>query len=238
MSDQIHGMTDFGNRREGTTIQEHGATEFILIAIHRSFAPSIPRKAVLNVRFFLPPASSDSERRVWVEAFEREDSFHYYMRSNDTVKWKAGDWNTFESWPTKDVIDPKGLEAQNIGVRVTSQVSGKARVVLPADVFPINTPVKGGAVYSFYLLTGFPLQAIDIAVTNSSGNKMTVPGDGTKSCNKTVDPGCALYAATSLVWFKLDMSTVPEGQYHVQLTGHIPNNLKTTALPIEIYHHP
>src|ERR1700674_4664243 len=96
-SEQVAGMKDFGNRLEGTTVHQNALSDFTLIAVHRSFM-AFPHNTTLHVRFFLPPALDNVKGKVSIEAIELEDSFHYYMRSKDTLKWTNGSWNDFAPW--------------------------------------------------------------------------------------------------------------------------------------------
>ena len=117
-SAQVQGMQAFDNRVEGTNVHNNALQDFTLIAIHRSFQ-LFPQNATLHVRFFLPRIGDDANKKVFVQAVELQDSFHYFMEAKNP-KWKDGDWNIFEPWPTKDVIDRLGLQAGNIGVLRTS----------------------------------------------------------------------------------------------------------------------
>jgi hypothetical protein len=232
---QVAGMKDFGNRLEGTTAHQNGLSDFTLIGFHRSFV-AFPRNTSLHVRFFVPPVLDNQKANVWVEAIELEDSFHYYMRSKDTLKWTNGSWNSFEPWSTRDVIDPLGLEPDNIGVLATYQANGHSPIFLPVDVFTTNAPT-GKTSYSLHFVTGQALQSIEITVTDASGKRTTVQGTNL-SCNKTANPNCKLYAAGSTQDIEIDLFTLPEGIYHVQIIGHVPKSSRVTSLDIPIYHRP
>jgi hypothetical protein len=124
-------MQNFENRVEGTNVHPHALQDFTLIAIHRDFE-RFKQNAELRVRFFLPPAVANADKKVFVEAVELQDSFHYFMQAKSSSAWKRGNWNVFGPWPTKDVIDPLGLLSENIGV-LAAYRAGMDH--LPVDVY-------------------------------------------------------------------------------------------------------
>src|SRR5215470_6326235 len=88
---QVQGMQTFDNRLEGTNVRPNALQDFTLIAVHRDFQ-LFKQNATLHVRFFLPRGSSSSDKRVFVEAVELQDSFHYFMQAKSS-QWKESDWN-------------------------------------------------------------------------------------------------------------------------------------------------
>jgi hypothetical protein len=230
---QIQGMKAFENRMEGTNVHTNSLQDFTLVALHRSFAAFSPN-ATLHVRFFLPSVPPSSQREVFVEASELQDSFHYFMQAKNPRKWNYGKWNVFEPWPTKDVIDRLGLRYENIGVRAGYRNASGPPVYVPVDVYQSeNQPVS--SLYTFYFISGSDLQALDVSVTPSNG----IPIKGLalqQKCNKSFNPSCRLYAAGSIHSFPLDMSKLPQGEYHVRLTGHVPGSLIPTSFNLVLYH--
>src|SRR5438034_9594356 len=126
-------MQEFQNRSEGTTVHVDALEDLLLVGLHRNFE-SFPRNANLNVRFFLPNLRDKPNAEVVVEAVELKDSVHYLMRSKDAPA-KGGDWNVFSQWPTKDIIDRQGIEAENLGVLAEYRIANKIPVCLPVDVY-------------------------------------------------------------------------------------------------------
>jgi hypothetical protein len=227
-------MQDFVNRREGTTVHPDALEDFTVIALHRTFA-QFSRDAELNVRFFLPKLPGDHNSEVFVEAVELQDSVHYLMQSK-SISWTEGNWNVFGHWPTKDVIDRLGIDSQNLGVLARYRMSGGPPVYLPVDVYQNDRPVTKHA-YTVHFITGQDLQALDVSVTKQNG----VPVSQMKqhlACSRTFNPNCKLFAAGSTQVVDLDMSSVPEGEYFVKLTGHVPGSSTPTSLDIVLYHHP
>jgi hypothetical protein len=232
-----HGqMQDFENRTEGKRVQPHSLPDFTLVALHKNFE-LFSRNASLNVRFFLPHLPGNSNKKVFVEAVELKDSFHYYMRSKDSYAWRDGGWNTFQRWPTKDVIDGLPLNAENLGVRALYQIDNDRRVYLPVDVYQSGASPSQAAAYTFHFNTGQDLQSLDVVVTNEAGEVMNVPKSLLK-CNTKFTPNCIFWAAGSTHHFYLNFYTLPEGQYHVKLVGHVPGNSTPTSFDVAIYHHP
>lgn len=228
-------MKEFSNRREGTNIHLNALNDFTLIAIHRNFQP-FPRNANLNVRFFLPQLHSDAGEKVFVEAVELQDSFHYFMQAKNSPPWKDGSWNTFGPWPTKDVIDPLGLEATNLGVLAGYQLGNARPVYLPVDVYS-HDEQSAPHTYTFHFITGQDLQSLDLSLTDSAGKRLNVTLPQLK-CSRSLNPNCRLYSAGSTLAFDLDMSSLPQAEYHLKLVGHVPRTSTTTAMDIALYHHP
>jgi hypothetical protein len=227
-------MKDFGNRREGTTMHVDALEDLAIVAVHRDFEP-FPRNANLSVRFFLPALPGSPAPDVAVEGIELQDSFHYLMESKQPPV-KAGTWNVFGQWPTSDVIDKLGIEPANLGVLAELKVGSKLPVYLPVDVYPSDRQPRKHA-YTFYFMTGQDLQSLDISVTNRTGQQVNLAKPNL-ICNRSFNPNCKLYAAGSTQAFDLDMSSLPEGEYHIHLTGHVPGSANPTSLQIALYHHP
>jgi hypothetical protein len=232
---QVQGMKAFDNRLEGTKVHPNALLDFTLIAAHRSFTP-FSANAVLHVRFYLPKQGGSTNKEVFVESAELQDSFHYSMQAKNSGKWKDGDWNVFEPWPTKDVIDKLGIQASNIGVLVGYRIGNSPPVYVPVEVYQNEERAKSGA-YTFYFMTGQDLQSLEVSVTNGAGVVMKAP-KLQLSCRRSFNPNCKLYAAGSVQPIMLDMSALPQGEYHIKLLGHIPGNLTPTSLDIVVYHHP
>lgn len=232
---QVQGMQTFENRVEGTNVHTNALQDLTLIALHRDFR-LFKQNATLHVRFFLPQIASSTNKKVFVEAVELQDSFHYFMQAKSSNPWKDGNWNVFGPWPTKDVIDRLGLEAENLGVLAGYRADNDRRVYLPADVY-VNEGPPLTHVYTLHFITGRDLQSLDVSVTNATGVVMNVATPQLK-CKKTYNPNCKLYAAGSTGDFSLDMSLLPAGEYHVKLLGHVPRDLTPTSLDILLYHHP
>ncbi|SRR5216683_104106 len=231
---EAQGMKDFGNRREGTTVHVDALEDFTLVAVHRNFQ-SFPRNANLNVRFFLPKLPDSPSWDVVVEAVELQDSVHYLMQSKSAPSI-GGSWNVFGQWPTKDVIDKWDIKADNLGVLAAYRIAKMLPVYMPVDVYQ-NGKQFARRPYTFHLITGQDLQALDMSVTNKAGAQVSLPKPKLM-CNKDFNPNCKLYAAGSTLAFDLDMSSLPEGEYHLKLTGHVPGNSTPTSLEIVLYHHP
>ena len=232
---QVQGMQAFDNRVEGTNIHTNALQDFTLIAIHRNFQ-LFSQNASLHVRFFLPRLDGSPNRKVFVEAVELQDSFHYFMQSKSTSKWNDGVWNVFEPWPTLDVIDRLGLQARSLGVLAGYRIGNDRPVYLPADVYQ-NEGQFTAKSYTIHFITGQDLRSLDVSVTNSAGVDIKVPKPQLK-CNTSYNPSCKLYAAGSAQAFLLDMSSLPVGEYHIKLLGHVPGTLTPTSLDIVVYHRP
>jgi hypothetical protein len=227
------GMKDFGNRLEGTNVRRNALEDFTLVAVHGNFKP-FQHNANLNVRFFLPKLPGNASKNVSVQATELQDSFHYFMQSKSS-DWKAGRWNTFSNWPTKDVIDKLGLEPNNVGVLAQYRIGNQRPVYLPVDVNQ-NEANRTKRTYTVHFVTGQDLQSLEISVINIAG--AAIVHKPKLMCNKSFNPNCKLYAAGSTQAFDLDMSSLPEGEYHLKLVGHVPRTSTPTSLDIVLYHHP
>jgi hypothetical protein len=227
-------MLDFGNRREGTTVHVDALEDLTVVALHRAFEP-FPRNADLKVRFFLPKLADSPKHDVFVEAIELQDSVHYLMHSQNTL-WTDGNWNVFGHWPTKDVIDRLKIDSGNLGVLAQYRSGNKLPIYLPVDVYQEDQPAAKHF-YTLHFITGQALQALDISVTDKNGTPVDVLRQSL-SCNRSFNPSCKLFAAGSTQALDLDMSSLPEGQYFVKLTGHVPGSPTPTSIDIALYHHP
>ena len=156
------------------------------------------------------------------------------MQAKPSDRWNYGNRNVFGPWPTRDVIDRLGLQSSNIGVRAGYRLKDSPAVFLPVDVYQ-DSAQSPDHTYTFYFITGSSLQSLDVSVTNGAG--VPISGVGLQQkCNRAFNPGCMLYAAGSTHSFTLDMSRLPDGEYHVRLLGHVPGSLIPTSLDIDVFH--
>src|SRR5215470_1643355 len=103
------GLRNFSNRQEGCNLVPNAGADFKLIGLHSGFQ-HFSSNSNLKVGFFVPSRKDSGARSLWVQAVEAQDSFHYFMKSNDSTQWHENAWNVFKPWPTKDVIDPLQLQ--------------------------------------------------------------------------------------------------------------------------------
>jgi hypothetical protein len=228
-SDSIEGMKPFDNRVEGTAVELHGDEDITLLGIHRSFE-QFPKNSILQVQFYLPNTATPSAK-VFVEAREIVDTKHYLMQSKRS-SWDEGSWNNFTPWPTKDVIDPLGLDPANIAVLAGYRDGHHPAVYLPVNVMAQpSQPTKRP--YTFHFETAWDLHSLEKSITDPSGHSTILKTDECK-----ISPSCVIYSAASSQAFEVDMSNFSEGIYSVHLVGHIPGNSLKPDLLIRIYHHP
>jgi hypothetical protein len=225
-------MKDFGNRIEGTTGRLHAREDLELIAIHRNFE-QFARGANLQVRFYLPKPTVQTQktsiaRKVSIEALEIQDTIHYFMQSKQ-LNWEEGKWNSFSPWPTKDVIDPLGLDWSNIGVRATFRDGNEPPVYMPVDVVQSSHLVKSS--YTFYFRTSLDLHSLEKLLIGPSGQITRLE---TEECK--FSPTCVLYPATSSQAFDVDMTRLPAGVYTVRMIGHVPRTSVKPTLSVRMYH--
>jgi hypothetical protein len=228
------GMKEFENRFEGTAGKPHGNEDLELLGIHRVF-DKFSRGANLRVQFYLPTVRAIAReasvaKRVFLEAVEIQDTMHYSMRSKER-NWDEGKWNTFEPWPTKDVIDPLGLDPTNIAVLAGYRDDGGVPTYLPVDV--LETPRSVGRPYTFHFRTALDLHSLEKSMVGPSGQVIPLK---TEECK--FSPSCVRYPAASSQAFEVDMSGLSEGIYVVRVTGHVPRTVVRPTLTIRLYHMP
>ena len=228
-ADTIEGMKPFDNRVEGTAVELHGDEDITLLGVDRTFE-HFPKNSSLQVQFYLPNIAASSVN-IFVEAREIVDTKHYLMQSKRT-SWNAGSWNIFTPWPTKDVIDPLGLDPGNIAVLAGYRDGTHPTVYVPVDVTaqpsqPTERP------YTFHFETAWDLHSLEKSITGPSGKTTILKTDECK-----ISPSCVIYSAASSQAFEVDMSGFSEGIYSIHLVGHIPGNSLKPDLLIRIYHRP
>lgn len=232
-TDFKEGMRSFDNRLEGTAVEPHGDEDITLLGVHGGFE-HFTQGSNLSVRFYLPKLVSQDKNalnRVFVEAREIVDTKHYSMRSKQ-LNWHEAEWNDFSPWPTKDVIDPLGLDPGNIAVLAGYRDTSRPPIYLPVYVLAgASKPAKSP--YTFYFETSWDLHSIEKFVTDPSGRTSHLT---TEECR--IFPNCVLYSAASSHAFEVEMSAQPEGIYDIRLVGHVPNNSLKPTLHFLIYHYP
>jgi len=226
------GLREFSNRREGCNVRQNALVDFKLIGLHSGFQ-HFGSRANLQVGFFVP-SSKDGSNSITVQAVEVQDLFQYFMQSKDSIPWREGAWNVFKPWPTKDVIDFLGLQPENIGVVAFYKGGNGQPVFLPVNVaLDDRKPVAHK--YTFRFVNGQNLQAVDLALTNSSGLEVSIHKPDL-NCRPKTHPGCILSAGGNALTFDLDMSALPEGSYRLKLVGHTPSG-STSSTEVLFYHH-
>lgn len=227
-------MHDFGNRLEGTTSHYNGLNDLSLLAIHRG-SIGYTRHSDLHVRFFVPLVGQ-GESSISVSALELQDvADHYSMRAKPSEKWRPGQWNAFEPWPTKDVIDVLSVAPNNLGVLVSDNLADSPPVYLPATVYS-ELPGTVGAVYTFFFFTGRDLQSLSVSISNGAGDPVDL-GLRMLKCNAKVNRNCKLYAGGTTQQYDIDMSSLSPGAYHVTFSGTVPRSRDLPTMDVIVYHH-
>jgi hypothetical protein len=227
---QSGSLRDFGNRLEGTAARQNALNDWQLLGLHRSVVVFGPN-AQLRVRLFAPQGAS----RINLEAVELQDFKHYVMRSKESYRWNADAWNTFQPWPTADVIDVLGVKGANMAVLATYTAPGERLTVLPVDVFADALP-RASPVYTAYFRTGRDIQTITVTMTLPDGRAAKPPD--IKTCNRSLNPSCRLYAAGSTQALDVDGDGVSAGVYRVAITETIPNSSDKISPEFWLYHMP
>jgi hypothetical protein len=218
-------MKQFINRVEGTTIELHGDRDITLLGLHRKFE-SFSKNSNLAVRFYLPSMPSSRLTTVFVDAREIVDTHHYMMQSTQK-SWMQGSWNTFNPWPTKDVIDRLNIATTNIAV-VAGYRDEKGLVYIPVDVSHAGVSDQP---YSLWYETSYDLQSLDEVIIDSSNHMV---GKKTEEC--TISPNCILFPAASSHAVSLDLTKQNEGIYTILLIGHTPRSSQPWRMQVRIYH--
>jgi hypothetical protein len=233
-SAQIAGPKQFGNRVEGTRPVPTALAQFTPIALTRN-AIQFHSNANLYVRFFVPQIPPAADQSIFLRASEREPSSNYFMAAK-SAPWKPADWNVFGPWPTKDVIDVLGIDADNLAVLAGYRRDTSEEVYLPVDIYEDKSQLTQNT-YTFHFVVGRPLQSLEIIVSNAAGKRVDAHTP-TLKCNAAFNPNCKWCAAGSAQSITLDLSAFPAGEYHVQLIGHIPGSLESISEDFALYHHP
>lgn len=231
---QIQGPRQFSNRIEGTRPVPTALAQFTPIALTRNAIHFLPN-ANLYVRFFLPALPANLKETVFLKASERQASSNYFMDAK-SPPWQLAGWNVFGPWPTKDVIDALGIDADNVAVLAGYDRDNGRKVYLPVDVYE-NKNQLTGRTYTFHFISGKALQSLEIFVTNAAAAPVNAHTPSPR-CNTKFNPNCRLYAAGSAQSFPIDLSGSPEGEYHVRLVGHVPGSLESISEDFVLYHHP
>jgi len=215
--------------------------DLLFVSVERNIE-NFARNSVLTVRFYVP-SQSTQQASFFLEAFELQDSMHYYMQAVNQ-SWTPNTWTSFTPWPTKDVIDDLCLDAVrrlqclapiNIGVSAWYRVGKGEPVYLPVEVFSNSAPPRS-SLYTFHIVPGRDLQRIEVAVLDEAGMPRTIDVPQL-ACNLRDDPECVMYPAGTAIAFSIDFRNLPNGMYQISLIGHSPGSADRIPLRISIYHH-
>ena len=212
-------LVEFSNRFEGPAPRPDARRDLRILGLHRRVAPA--RNAILAVSFVLPSEAPVSG--VSIEAAELNDLHNYVMRAKP-ARWQPGALNTFQPWPTRDIIDPTGVDPDNIGV-VVFYTRGTDTVYLPVDLLSNSSPPPPPAdEYHLHFETGREIQTLHVVITtDGTPGKTIAVRDIWERCDHIADPGCFLFAAGSNQHILLSLTGVPSGIYHILLSATSPN---------------
>ena len=209
------GMKNFSNRQEGCNVRRNAGADFKLIGLYSRFQ-QFSSNSNLKVGFFVPSLKDSKAHSISVQAVEIQNLFNYFMRSNDSTQWHENAWNVFKPWPTKDIIDPLRLHSQNVAVIAFYKNNNGRSVFLPVDVATDDGKPAIGK-YTFQLMHEQYLQSLDLVVTNSAGKEVRNSHEPQVPCNYRT---CILWTGGNTLLFDLDVSSLPEDEYRLKLTGH------------------
>jgi len=224
----IEGLKDFVNRLEGTSYQQHGNEDLRLVSIQRS-AEKFSRDSKLKVRFYLPTVSRETKYTVFVEAQEKQDFHRYFMQVKDQP-WTQSSWNTFEPWPTRDIIDPLGIESGNLAVRAGYRLENHSSVMLPVDLY--SKDLVQSKTYTFYFVPSEDLHSLHVEALDSRDTRTVL----TEKMECGLFANCTLFPATATRSFELDMSTLKSGPYLIKLVGHVARSGRILTAAFTLYH--
>jgi hypothetical protein len=144
-----------GNRFEGTReLKIASAPPLELLSFVRESSELRSDSAgLITLQFYLPAAAS-----VEIRAGELVSDRYYEMRPAQT-QWSSG-WNTFEPWPTAEVLAPLGVRISNLGVVATLADTQRARELVAVLPTPAARGALGGS-YAFTFRTRNDLRKAD-----------------------------------------------------------------------------
>ena len=134
VSDSWKAINDRGNRYEGRIEIPVSNPDLELLSFV-GFMQEFDRESILKVRFFLPLRS-----QVIIQAQELYPEKNYWMESKPG-DWNVEEWNLFEPWPTKDVLDSLHIGSSNLGIiiRLNKKMSNE---IAPAFIYHSGLPVS------------------------------------------------------------------------------------------------
>lgn len=199
---------DRGNRFEGATPAAAG--DFVLEVVSlTAYVEPFGLNSILKVSFFLP----SGETQAQVHAQELNVRTGYFMNSKQTMPshWRSGAWNEFSPWPTRDVIDIKGISQTNLGVLVELAPKDGLRRFTPGFVCS-NQCAATATTYRMMLRPGARVTKIEFRISSANREVLT----GAIPVADTLD--------RSPVPFVIDAAQLPVGDLRVRLVAKIKNH--------------
>ncbi len=212
-------QNDRGNRFEGLVQVPAGLPDLELVSFVAYWEP-FEAGATLRVLFYLPV-----EMPVVVESRELRDEKQYWMESKPQ-SWRAGAWNEFGPWPTRDVIAREGIAADNLGVVVRPRGQSPSGTILPALVYHQHRP---GSVerYSLYIRPNTTLRTVQYSADRASGAR-------TVALAKGMLPGEKIAGEPFLI--DLDFRGVKPGPVRLIINGTFKNRTGGPVRKFEFFH--
>lgn len=221
-ADEWKRRNDRGNRYEGRIEIPVGRPDLELLSFV-GFREPFNDEVILRVRFFLPRPSE-----VFIQGRELQEQKQYWMESKPAT-WKAGAWNEFGPWPTREVISRDGTPWWNLGVliRLRTQTTNGGEVV-PAFVYHGDLP---GSVtkYTVHLRPNATLRKVTYTLYRIAQRERI------QVKSSTISGSLIAGNPFSLTFHVQDL---PEGSMSLHIQGAFKNRVGGPVREYRFYHKP
>ncbi|MFQ5880903.1 MAG: hypothetical protein ACE5I9_00335 [Candidatus Methylomirabilales bacterium] len=221
-TDKWRRQNDRGNRYEGRIEIPVGRPDLELLSFI-GFRESFNDDVILKVRFFLP---RDSE--VFIQGRELREQKQYWMESKP-AKWKAGAWNEFGPWPTREVFSRDGTPWWNLGVviRLREQTTNGGELV-PAFVYHSALPLSVTK-YTVYLRPNSTLKKVTYSLSRIADNQRVEVKVSSLFGEKIAGEPFAI---------EFEVRELPEGPMSLNIQGAFKNRIGGPIREYKFYHKP
>lgn len=215
-----------GNRYEGRIDIPIGKPDLELLSFvgcREAFTGDVN----LKVRFYLPTSAS-----VFIQGRELSEQKHYWMESKPPEKaaeWKAGAWNEFGPWATREVLVREEIPSSNLGVLVRLQrETTNGGEVAPAFVYHSTLPASVNS-YILYLRPDLTLKKVQYSLYRLVGNQEAKVKTSTLVGDKSAGEPFPI---------ELDMGGISEGPMLLLVEGKYRNRTGGPTREYKFYHKP
>lgn len=163
---------DWGNRFEGQIFKSAANLPTLeLISLINNFESyNLSQNIELKVKFFRPAGT-----KIQINAREIYRDKFYFMETKN-LSWSQ-DWNIFQPWPIKDVIQKLSLNHDNLGVLIRGKNLERGNIFLPAIVYTTASPMID-SIYTFHFFPGQPLTNINFRIFKDCNSNHSIHQEG------------------------------------------------------------
>jgi len=170
---------NFQNRWEGLVGQNQGSPAWELRSFLGSVEPyPMGSNVQLRIKYYVPDSTD-----AFVKAQAIKPGPHYFMEPMPGALTKNPGWRCFFPWPTKDVLLPKKIASDNLGILIRLGVDSDAVNLFAPGIIYYSDPPKPVKTFrfDFFTVRGLAPFSFDVIAAGYKRTYKNQQGTGDRS---------------------------------------------------------